>query len=308
MVRRFRNLLLMVMNGLLVSSAQVQVNAAQNCDLHAEYTRFAEPERVTIEGYDDHAMEPFLTRDGAYLMFNNRNDPSVDTNLHWARRIDDLTFEYMGEISGAASADLEGVPTMDTQGTLYFISSRSYSTTFSTIYTGQFAEGAVTDVQLVPGVSRETPGMVNFDVEVSADGTHLYFVDARFTRDGQPQTADFFIAERQGDEFVRLPSSADLLIHINSDALKYAAAVSTDERELFFTRIDSESANVELPQIYRAYRENVDEPFGCPARVNTMGEFVEAATFSSDEQSLYYHRLENQRFVTYRVVRSSVGA
>jgi hypothetical protein len=105
MVRHFHYLLLFaVLNGLLVSSAQVRVNAAQNCDLHADYTRFAAPERVTIEGYDDDAMEPFLTRDGAYLLFNNRNDPSVDTNLHWARRMDDLTFAYMGEISGAAAA------------------------------------------------------------------------------------------------------------------------------------------------------------------------------------------------------------
>ncbi len=299
-------LLLMVMNLLLVSPAQVQTNTAQSCDIHAEYTRFAEPERVTIEGYDGDAMEPFLTRDGAYLLFNNRNDPSVDTNLHWARWINDLTVEYMGEIGSAATASLEGVPTMDTQGTLYFVSTRSYTTTFSTIYSGQFADGAVTDVQLVPGISREEPGMVNFDVEVSADGSHLYFVDARFSGDGQPQTAELVIAERQGDAFARLPDSADLLIHVNSDALEYAAAISTDERELFFTRMNFEATGP-APQLYRAYRESVDEPFGCPEHVTGLGAFVEAATFSPDEQALYYHRLENQWFVIYRVMRSSVG-
>ncbi len=62
----------------------------------SEYTAFANPQRVTIQGYNDHAMEPFITRDGRYLLFNNLNQPSVNTNLHYAERIDDVTFEYMG--------------------------------------------------------------------------------------------------------------------------------------------------------------------------------------------------------------------
>jgi hypothetical protein len=41
-------------------------------------------------------MEPFLTRDGNFLFFNNSNDPKVDTNLFWASRIDDLTFSASG--------------------------------------------------------------------------------------------------------------------------------------------------------------------------------------------------------------------
>src|SRR5271165_5762887 len=63
-----------------------------------EYCGFGAPQRVTIRGYDGHSMEPFLTRDGRYLMFNNLNDPKENTNLHYAERKDDLTFEYKGEI------------------------------------------------------------------------------------------------------------------------------------------------------------------------------------------------------------------
>jgi hypothetical protein len=33
---------------------------------------FANPQRVTIRGYDGDAMEPFLTRDSKYLFLNNR--------------------------------------------------------------------------------------------------------------------------------------------------------------------------------------------------------------------------------------------
>jgi len=63
-----------------------------------EYTAFSNPERITIRGYSDHAMEPFISRDGRYLFFNNSNDPSVNTNLHYAERINDLTYEYKGEV------------------------------------------------------------------------------------------------------------------------------------------------------------------------------------------------------------------
>src|SRR5262249_32726306 len=145
-----------------------------------EYAAFGNPERITIRGYSDHAMEPFITRDGRYLFFNNSNDPSVNTNIHYAERINDLTFEYKGEVAGVNTQAIEGVPTMDKNGAFYFISTRSYKETLSTIYQGRFSKGALTGVKIVEGVSEKAPGRVNFDVEVSADGRTLYFVDGVF--------------------------------------------------------------------------------------------------------------------------------
>jgi hypothetical protein len=46
---------------------------------------FANPQRVTIRGYSDDAMEPFLTRDDKYLFFNNSNDPQVNTKSSLGR-------------------------------------------------------------------------------------------------------------------------------------------------------------------------------------------------------------------------------
>jgi hypothetical protein len=43
-------------------------------------------------------MEPFVSRDGKYLFFNNLNEPLVNTNLHWAERVDDLHSKHRGEI------------------------------------------------------------------------------------------------------------------------------------------------------------------------------------------------------------------
>src|SRR5574341_173216 len=64
----------------------------------AEYRAFGAPQRVAILGYDGDAMEPFVTKDGRYLLFNNRNDPRTNPNLHFAARVDDLTFHYRGEM------------------------------------------------------------------------------------------------------------------------------------------------------------------------------------------------------------------
>ena len=162
---------------------------------------------MTIVGYDDHAMEPFLTRDGRYLLFNNLNAAPANTDLHFAERVDALTFRYRGPLAGVNTPALEGVATVDRSSTIYFVSPRAYESTFSTLYRGKLSDGTVTGVELIPGVSRKEPGIVNFDVEVSPDGDTLYFVDARFGRSG-PETADIVIAERRGTGFARRPDSA----------------------------------------------------------------------------------------------------
>jgi WD40-like Beta Propeller Repeat len=264
-----------------------------------EYTAFANPERVTIRGYSGHAMEPFITRDGRYLFFNNLNDPSINTNLHYAERIDDLTFKYKGEIRGVNTRALEGVPTMDRNGNFYFVSTRSYKETLSTIYRGRFARGSVTGINLVADLSEKTLWRVNFDVEISADGKSLYFVDGIFHGKPMPETADIAVAERYKSGFRRLPNSSDLLKNINTDALEFAACISSDELELFFTRL----ANMRFG-IYRASRRTVTQPFDPPERLSAIEGFVEAPTLTADGRSLYYHKKEGELFVIYRVTRS----
>ena len=263
---------------------------------------FRKPRRVTIHGYQGDAMEPFLTRDGRYLLFNNSNDPSVDTNLHYAERIDGLTFAYRGEIAGVNTPALEGVPTMDREGGFYFVSSRNWAATLSTVFRGRFSAGHVASVELVPGVSRQEPGIVNFDVEVSPDGNDLYFVDGRLgTGGGAPQTADLVLAHRSGSSFERAGDSSTIFRLINTPALEYAAAISADGRELFFTRYDP--AKSSPPSILRAVRKSKSKPFGAPQPVAAIAGFVEAPALSPDGLSLYYHKKDGARFVIYRVTR-----
>lgn len=268
-----------------------------------EYRAFGHPQRVEIRGYQGDAMEPFITKDGRYLLFNNRNDPKIDTRLLFAERVDDLTFDYRGELEGANTSALEGVPSMDRHGNLFFVSTRSYAETLSTIYRGRFGQGRVSGIELVAGISLRQRGMVTFDAEVSADGSTLFVADGRFAGGHVPETADIDIAVRDGAGFRRLPGARDLLRNVNTAALEYAPAVSGDLLELFFTRLEG-SGRSPRSAILRAVRPSAGAPFGAPQRLASITGFVEAPALSGDGRSLYYHRLDGGRFVILRVARS----
>ena len=264
-----------------------------------EYRGFGPPQRVTIRGYAGQAMEPFIARDGRYLFFNNSNDPKVDTNLHYAERVDDLTFDYRGELKGANSPALDGVASMDRAGNFFFISTRSYAQSLSTLYRGRFANGALMSVELVPGVSLQRPGMLIFDAEVSPGGEVLFLADGEFRGGPLPRSADLAVAVRDGAGFRRHPASAEFMRNVNTGELEYAPAVSADLLELFFTRASGRQL-----AIYRSARRSRDEPFGVPERIASITGHVEAPSLSGDGRSLYYHRLDGDRFVIYRVARN----
>ncbi len=257
------------------------------------------PQRVTIRGYHTDAMEPFITKDGRYLLFNNSNDPRVDTNLQYATRIDDLTFEYGGSIRGANSAVLDGVPSMDVNGQLYFISTRSYAQNLATIYHGRFEQGALSGLEVTGGLLPKKNGSLIFDAEISADGSTLFAVDGKFSGDPVPDSADIFIAVRDGSGFRRLPESAVILKNVNTSALEYAPAVSADLLELFFTR--GPRMFQKSPVILHASRTRADEPFGVPRPVPLITGFVEAPSLSKDGCWLYFHKNDSGRFAIYRV-------
>jgi hypothetical protein len=169
------------------------------------YDAFSSPITVSITGYSGDAMEPFISKDGQYLFFNNRNDPSVNTDLFYAARVDDQTFTLVGPIPGANSPQLDAVASLDTLGNFYFISTRSYSTSLSTVYSGPFTAAGVGSVGVVAGVSLQKSGVVNFDAEISADGQTLWFddgvldrlSDSREHRDRRPAGDDVCTAKQQ---------------------------------------------------------------------------------------------------------------
>jgi len=256
---------------------------------------FGQPVKVAMIGYSGNIMEPFISRDGNTLLFNNLNAAPENTNLHWATKINDTTFQYQGEITGVNTPDLEGVPTLDSSGNLFFVSTRNYATTLSTLYQCNFSNGTATNVQIVNGVSKLQAGWVNFDVEVSADGQYLYFVDAQFDQTGNPSSADLTIAKKNGSGFQRLPNSNEIMKNINTDALEYAACISANQLQLYFTRIGLPVTANTLPQIFVSTRQKNNDPFGTPTKIQSISGFSEATTIAPDQKILYYHKKENNK-------------
>jgi hypothetical protein len=244
-------------------------------------------------------MEPFLSRDGNILFFNNLNSPSVNTNLYYASKINDTTFKFEGELKGVNTEFLEGVATMDGSGHFYFVSTRSYTETLSSVYTGYFNNNSISDIKLVPGLSKNTAGWLNFDAEVSEDGNYLFTVDGLYDQYGGPYESDIFMAIKTNGVFKK--SDDNLFENINTGALEYAACISSDMLEFYFTRLQLPIKESSLSQIFVSTRNSVDEKFGLPYRIKEITGFSEAPTISPDQKKIYYHKNESGKFVLYMI-------
>jgi hypothetical protein len=261
----------------------------------------AVPQRVNIVGYNSDAMEPFVTRDGRYLLFNNLNGPpNTNTDIFYAERIDDFDWRLRGKVDGVDTPALEGCPTMDSNGHMYFVSPRDYGKTLCTIYTGLFKDGKVTGVRTVESISRKQPYMVNFDVDVSADGKTMVFVDSQFLPIIGSTYARLVIAEWNGRQFARRPNSDRLMAQVNSGKMQYAPTISLDKLTLYFTRFDPGS-KYPGPQIFRSVRPSLTSPFGPPVHIDGLGNFVEGTCLSSDGGLLYFHRKDGNIYHLYAV-------
>jgi hypothetical protein len=268
------------------------------------FAQFAGPRPVTIAGYDGHAMEPFVTRDGAVLFFNNRNDPADQTDLHWAERIDDLAFRYRGRVDGANSAALDGVGTMSASGRFCFVSLRDYDATLSTIYCGTWANGRLSPPVLQRHASARVRGRVMFDVELSAEGDMLVLADGVFRGGPIPAAADLRLARWRDNGFHLAPENDALFARLNSrGALEYAAALSADGLELAFTRAEGPPPFTRT-SVWIARRADASEAFGEPLRIAAIsGAVVEAPAFSPDGDALYYHVRTGDRFSIWHISR-----
>lgn len=242
---------------------------------------------VTIRGYEGDAMEPFISRDGAYLFFNDDKIGAKEKDMFWATRIDDTTFDFQGEIKNVNSKAVDGVPSMDEDGRFYFMSAKDYGLfNKNTVFSGRFADGAVTDISPLPQLALGKLGWLNMDMEISADGQTLYSTQTHFGREGIPLESYFFYARREGDAFVPQADSEKIFAALNQDKVVYAASISRDETEIFYTRL--------LPgfvfQSLVAKRQSAKDPFGAPEVIGAITGFAEAPALSPDEELLYYHK------------------
>lgn len=277
---------------------------------------YGEPELVKVKNYDSEkgTMEPFISRDGRVLLFNNATDAfgagTADADLQYARRNGDGVFEYVGRVKGANSQKMDGAASLDDDNTLFFTSVRSYDSDRKTLYTGKFDNGTAENVRGIPGdISKNKRGELNMDGEITADGKKLYFSDNTWDSSFNiPKSSNLVIAQRASSgEFLRTGDSDRIFKNINTDDLEYAPATTADELTLYFTRARFHKAGGKLTGvetgIYMATRTGKDAPFAAPVRLSTISGFVEGPTVTADGNELYFHRKDGKIYHLYRVVR-----
>lgn len=266
--------------------------------------QFSNPQKVTILGYDnagDNAMEPFITRDGAYLIFNSdQSDNNKD--IYIAGYVDGITFQLISKLGNVNSTGVDGTPSTDISGNFYCISTKNYDnvSSFDTIYTGTLdsVNNKIDNIAVVDGLADDVPYHVNFDVEINPAGTKMYFVDGEYDTSWNPIQADIKTAAKSGSNFTVDADSDFIMMNINTSDLEYAPCISSDGLELFFNRASAGDV-----RIYRSTRSSSSSQFSIPAAVTPISEFVEGPCLSPDEKSLYYHKKEGSRFVIYRMTR-----
>ncbi len=299
-----------IAQGLQTKTAAAQPGRVFPSPIHPgkdeESNLYGGPEVVAIDGYSGTAMEPFLSPDGRYLFFNNSNEATVNTNLHFAERTGKLSFHYLGELPGVNSNVLDAVASLDSLGHFYFTTVRDYDRTLNSLYTGDFDGSAVTNLHPVPGdINPKSPGTINMDAGISPDGQTLYISRSVFVPGASaPVKSELLVARLKDGNFTIDPDSAATMANINTSALQYAPCISADGLELYFTRARLVSTGA-LLQIMVATRGSVNDPFGKPRVLSALTGFIEAPTISMDKEEMFFHKLVGGKFAIFRAARNT---
>jgi len=264
------------------------------------YPSFGSEIDVNIVGLSFDAMEPFISPDGNYLFFNNLND-GINTKLFYATKINNLTFTFVGELSGTnqiAAPHLDAVADMDSNGNFYWTSTRNYPTELDNLFHGIFSSGSVMNIERVHGdFNMNIPGWLIMDHGISLDGEFLYFNNARFDSQdcqGACETNIAVAKKVKATTFNKLQNSASILQNINdSNYIFYAPFISSDNLELYYTRyLKGQITPNTVFEICVAVRNNLLDSFSVPRVLfsETFSSLIEAPTLTVDKKIIYYHK------------------
>lgn len=290
-------LLILINNGKKDAAPTTTISPAQKEQVTKAY---GNDTKITIAGYDDDSMEPFISKDGQYLFWNSLND-GKHTSLYYAKKVDATTFQFIGEVKGVNGQvpHLDGVASMDENNNFYFVSLRDYPKVLENLQHGTFSDGVVSNITPVQGdIYKREAGWLIMDAEVSRDGKSLYYVDAHFNGGSLPVEADIALAHKEGSTFVKDSKSSALFKNINTNNAEYAPSVSADGLEILFTRLIGRATS-----IHRATRGSISEPFGVPELLPTNGTLPEGATISTDGTTIYYHKKDGGHYRIFSMKR-----
>jgi len=271
-------------------------------------TEWNNPQKVEIIEYDKDAMEVGFSDDETQMFFNDKQEPNKD--LHWAERVSDNEFRYMGKIKNVNTRATDASPTLDNNGKIYYTSifehDRIQKTgNYTSMYVAEIEDGKVRNPQPLTGDIYVRDRMwFSLDTDVSTDGDTIYFSQGHFEGTPPPSEFNIVVARRvQGNEYKVIEGMLD---NVNTrDGLEYAPCISTDDKELYFTKLtwDNDNRKATFEGIFVAKRDSVDEPFGVPRKISAITGTVEAPSISKDGKTLYYHKLDGKRYKIYKVTR-----
>ncbi|GMR07157.1 MAG: hypothetical protein BMS9Abin26_0159 [Gammaproteobacteria bacterium] len=260
--------------------------------------------------------EPFVSRDGRFLFFNTAQDEN-QKDLHYAERSNEK-WVYRGEIGPNINTkkEVEGNPTMDNHYTFLYVDSGIESM----VRVGRFVPGTgeLKDLKDFTGVPDKQVELFaqqvhgNMSVEISPSGDVIYYSRASWDLNGLSlgliQGADIFFVTRYNRGYVYDEAkSRRIMKNINSPELDYAASISSDGLEIFFTRMslsDMKPGKIRS-RILMAKRKSVSEPFSKPVVIEAIGRdnFVEGPSITNDGRELYYHKRVGRKFRIFKVSR-----
>ncbi len=284
----------------LLSIGMVSCSKDNNILEPLKYPSFGSEINTNILGLSFDAMEPFISSDGNYLFFNNVND-GIDTKLFYAIKVNDSTFTYIGELTGAnqiTPPHLDAVADMDSNGNFYWTSTRNYPAELDNLFHGTFNAGNISDIGRVRGdFNMSLEGWLVMDHGISIDGQFLYFNNARFDNQncqGPCETLMGIAKKVNVATFNTLPNSNAILQNINDDRyIYYAPSISSDNLEFYYTRyLKGQITTSTVFEICVAVRNTSLDSFSFPKVLfsETISNLIEAPTLTLDKKIIYYHR------------------
>jgi hypothetical protein len=275
-------------------------------------TAFPNPEPVTILGYTGSAEVPYLTPDGNYLIFDNRTEPGTpDVRIFYAKRINDTTFQFVGEVGNVNLAStINFEMTLDDKNNFYFTRIKVPPQPHGqpSLYRGVWRDGTVTDVAPVPGLDP-VMGVIHQDSTPSHDGQFLIFntwdylhkcltykmavknADSSFTvvESGSPRLPKYtqafngMIVSNYLDHCTNLPTPG--MAHT---MMMGPVSLSHSGLMVVFTMIHP-TGGMPVEKYYMATRNSVSAPFGQAQLLVANDRSSEGGSFSSDDRLLYFH-------------------
>ncbi len=289
----------------------------------AVWSNFTDPQAVLIKGLPQGSggtpistEEPFVSRDGRFLFFNSGHAEG-NKDLHYAESVKGVWI-YRGELGPRINnpREVQANPSMDQNRNFYYVDSGIERM----IRKAEFipARGRLQFVREFSGIPRRNIRFFarkligNMGVEVSADGNTVYFSRATWTLKGlgvgPVQASNILFVRKRNGKYVYDEKEANRIMKmVNTADLEYAASISCDGLELFFTRLrhsDLKAGHV-CSRIMRVTRKSRSLPFGRPKTIAAIGskDFVEGPSIADNGRTLYYHKRVGAKFRLFRVVR-----